>query len=357
MVYTVDKRGRFTFADPAVERLTGYRPQELQGKRFAFLIRPDWVDRVRRHYAEQVRRTVPETTFQLPIVTKSGQPKWVEQTVTLLDDDLGDDNEPSGLHGVVRDITDRKAAQEALVKGAAAEARSEGLRRARQRVVVAQESVRRNIAQQLHGSVQNHLILLLHRLAGVIANTPHEAPNQELQAIQRDLSRVLEHDVRDISRQLYPAILRQGIVPAVQSLADQFEPILPVRLALDQELVARERSDRCLIPESIRLALYRIAEEALNNVGKHAGASNVAVTLGLDKHTGSLRLSLRDDGRGFDVDSMAASVGIAGMQDYADTMGGECEVSSVAGGGTIVEAVFPISEPVAASGSRDVPSG
>ena len=121
--------------------------------------------------------------------------------------------------------------------------------------------------------------------------------------------------------------------------------------------MARERSDRGLIPESIRLALYRIAEEALNNVAKHAGASNVAVTLGLDKHTGSLRLSLRDDGRGFDVDSMAASVGIAGMQDYADTMGGECGIKSVLREGTTVEAVFPISEPVAASGSRDGPSG
>ena len=191
----------------------------------------------------------------------------------------------------------------------------------------------------------------------MIANAPDEAPNQELQSIKRDLSGVLEHDVRDISRQLYPAILRQGIVPAVQSLADQFESILSVGVELDQELVARERSDRGLIPESIRLALYRIAEEALTNVAKHAGATNVTVALGFDKHASSLRLSVRDDGRGFDVDSMAASVGVAGMQDYADTMGGECVIKSVLREGTTVEAVFPISEPAAASGSRDGPSG
>ena len=231
------------------------------------------------------------------------------------------------------------------------------LRRARQRVVVAQESIRRNIAQQLHGTVQNRLILLLHRLAGVIGSAPDEAPNPELQAIQSDLQGVLEHDIRDISRQLYPAILRQGIVPAVQSLADQFESIVPVGLELDRDLVEREGSDRGLIHESIRLALYRVAEEALNNVAKHADATEVAVTLGLDKDTGSLRLSVRDDGRGFDVTSMTASVGVAGMGDYADTMGGECEVRSVPGEGTMVEAVFPISEPLAASASRDGPSG
>lgn len=328
----------------------------MQGNPFAFLIGPDWVDRVRRHYAEQVRRRIPETTLQFPIVTKSRQEKWVEQTVTLLVDDLGDDNESSRLHGVVRYITDRMAVQEALVKGAAAEARSEGLRRARQRVVVAQEAVRRNIAQQLHGSVQNRLILVLHRLAAVIANGPDESQNQELQSIQCDLRGVLERDVRDISRQLYPAILRQGIVPAVQSLADQFESIVPVSLELDQHLIERERSDRALIPESIRLALYRIAEEALNNVAKHAGASNVTVAMGLYEDTGSLRLTVRDDGRGFDGGGTVASVGIAGMQDYADTMGGGCEVRSAVGEGTTVEAVFPISGPVAASLSRDEPS-
>ena len=126
---------------------------------------------------------------------------------------------------------------------------------------------------------------------------------------------------------------------------------------MDRDVVEREGSDRGLIHESIRLALYRVAEEALNNVAKHADATEVAVTLGLDKDTGSLRLSVRDDGRGFDVDGMTASVGVAGMGDYADTMGGECEVRSVPGEGTMVEAVFPISEPLAASASRDGPSG
>jgi signal transduction histidine kinase len=273
--------------------------------------------------------------------------------VTLLDDD----QEPAGLQGVVRDITDRKAAQEALVKEAAAEARNEGLRRAIQRVVVAQEAIRRNITQQLHGMVQNRLIPVLHRLAGEIGSAPDEVPNQELQAILSDNLGILEHDIRDISRQLYPAILRQGIIPAVQSLTDQFESIMPVGLELGQDLVTGEGWDRGLVPESIRLALYRVAEEALNNVAKHAGATKVAVTLDLDNDMDSSRLSVRDDGRGFDVDSMTASVGIAGMRDYADTMGGTCVISSGPREGTMVKAEFPIAEPVAANALRDGPSG
>ena len=351
VVYTTDESGNFSFVAPAVKRLTGYSPDELEGRHFTFLIHKDWVNDTRRFYWRQFKNREMETTFQFPITTKSGQTKWVEQRVTRLnpaDSEADDGNAADGVsnfHGVVRDITDRRAAEEAELQRAAAEARAEALRRTNQRVVTAQETLRRDIAQQLHGSIQNRLILLLHRLETARSKVSDEDANKDIQDIHQDLHTILETDIRNISRQLYPAILRQGIVPAIQMLTDRIEPMIPVRLQIDDELVRQERTDRRLTPEPVRLAIFRIAEEALTNIVKHAKASAVEVELKLTNDRNSLHVMVRDDGSGFDLANTTGSVGLAGMEDYANTMSGRYSIWSEPGKGTVVEATLPISGP------------
>jgi signal transduction histidine kinase len=97
----------------------------------------------------------------------------------------------------------------------------------------------------------------------------------------------------------------------------------------------------------VGLAVYRIAEEALTNVVKHAKAGKVIVRL--DQHrVGWLRLTVRDDGQGFDAESVPHGLGMATMQDYAGAADGKCVVHSAPGVGTEVEAVLPLSRPDAA---------
>lgn len=341
VVYTADESGNFSFVAPAVTRLTGYSPEELKGKHFTSLVRKDWVNDTRRFYWLQFKNREMETTFQFPITTASGQTKWVEQRVTRLNPSDGGPN----FHGVVRDITDRRAAEEAELERAAAVARADALRRTSQRVVIAQETLRRDIAQQLHGSIQNRLILLMHRLEMARNKVSDEDANKDIQAIQNDLHTILETDIRNISRQLYPSILRQGIVPAIQTLTDQIEPMIPIRLHIDDELVRQECADRRLTPEPVRLAIFRIAEEALTNIVKHAKASTVEVELKLTNDRNSLRVMVRDDGSGFNLASTKESVGLVGMEDYANTMNGKYSIWSEPGRGTVVEATLPISGP------------
>jgi len=239
------------------------------------------------------------------------------------------------------EINLRQQAQRELAEQAAALARADEMQRSRQRIVSAQESLRKEIAQQLHGSVQNRLIFLVLRLKQLEATAEPEGVASELTDLREKFEELLEQEIRSIVHQLHPYILRRGFVPALQSLGDQIESVISIEMDLDQELVRKERADRSLIPEQAKLAAYRIAEEALTNVLKHANASKVSVRLETP-FGGWLRLTVQDDGQGFAVEESLEGMGIVGMRDYAEAIGGECVILGSPGKGTLVTATLPL---------------
>jgi len=214
------------------------------------------------------------------------------------------------------EINLRQQAEKELAEQAAALARADEMQRSRQRIVSAQESLRKEIAQQLHGSVQNRLIFLVLRLKQLEATAEPKGVASELADLREKFEELLEQEIRSIVHQLYPYILRRGFVPALQSLEDQIESVISIELDLDQELVLKERADRSLIPEQAKLAAYRIAEEALTNVVKHPNASKVSVRLETP-FAGWFRLTVQDDGQGFALEESSEGMGIVGMRDYA----------------------------------------
>ena len=110
VVFTTDANGRFTYSNPSCIGLTGYTSEELVGKDFTDIVNPRWKRRVQRFYALQYQRKRQETLFEFPIVTKSGETRWVEQSVGL--ETSGD--EIVGFQAIVRDATERKRVQLAL---------------------------------------------------------------------------------------------------------------------------------------------------------------------------------------------------------------------------------------------------
>jgi signal transduction histidine kinase len=245
-------------------------------------------------------------------------------------------------------------AEQERVEHAAALARAEELQLSRRRLVTVQESVRRDIAQEIHGTVQNRLIILSHRLAELERSAGEETA-AELSDLRRRLGDLLDGQVRSISHRLYPSILRRGLAPALQSLGDQFEPAMTIEMGLDEELVRRERANPRFVPEQVRLAAYRIAEEAMTNAVKHAKATRATVRVELG-HDERLRLTVRNDGLGFDAEEAASGLGILMMQDYAEVAGGECVIDSGADRGTAVSATFPLGGPAAEDQGRGPPS-
>ena len=223
----------------------------------------------------------------------------------------------------------RKATEEALLGQGVAFARAAELQRSRQRLIAAEERVRREVSTQLHDGVREKLFIL--------KGTRSESETTRL------LSEAID-GVAVLSRQLYPATLSQGLVPAFLSFADRYSAGPVVEVELDEEVMKREKAGPSWVSEPVKLAVYRIAEQALANAVQHAGAGHATVRLGISRE-GWLHLTVRDDGQGFDVQSAPRGQGVAAMRDYADAMGGQCVINSTPGAGTEVAAALPLSPP------------
>jgi signal transduction histidine kinase len=228
------------------------------------------------------------------------------------------------------------------VERARALARAEELQKSRQRVLEVAESLRRETAHYLHGTVQSKLILVLFRVKEIRALDEDGRLAEKLDGMESMLNQLIEEDVREISHRLYPAILKRGLTPALQSLSEQFEAAMAVQLDIAPEIAASERGNSNYIPEKVRLTAYRVAEEAMTNAIKHASASKILVSLG-STAAGWLRLTVRDNGKGFDGEKLDGSMGLGTMADYAESVGGSCSIDSTPGKGTEIIAVLPMS--------------
>ena len=253
------------------------------------------------------------------------------------------------LASTIRHAMARRVAEDALLRQGLAVAKAEELQRSRQRLIAVQERARRDIAAQLQEGVQAKLLLLKGHLQAFSKeiSPPSEASGLLREAID-GLTQEIEQQVGVLSRQLYPAILSRGLVPTFQSLMDPFAGLVAIELELDPELTRREQADSGSVLAQVGLTVYRIAEEALANVVKHSHASQVTIRLDPPR-AGWLRLTVRDNGDGFDVKSTPLGLGIATMRDYAEAEGGECVVQSSPGGGTAVTAILPLVRPSAAA--------
>ena len=237
----------------------------------------------------------------------------------------------------------RKAVNEALVGQGVALATAEVLRRSRRRLLTAHERVRREIAAQLHDGVEARLETLtcrLHELLKKGADAP-DSPRPDDDELD-ELSEQLERQIDLLSGRLYPAALREGLAAAFQTFPHEFGTALALDIELDKSLTEPMQADRELVSERLALVAYRIAEEALTNVVKHAQVAQAAVRLDSPR-PGWLRLTVRDEGRGFDLEQAGAGLGLGTMQDYAEAADGDFSIDSRPGEGTVVTALLPLS--------------
>ena len=108
LVYSVDVQGNLTYVNPIGLKITGYSEDEIIGRRFTHAITQGWKERVWQFYSSQIENQEPETLLEFPIVTKSGEVKWIEQTATL----LSVDGKVAGFQVIGRDVTKRKQIEE-----------------------------------------------------------------------------------------------------------------------------------------------------------------------------------------------------------------------------------------------------
>ncbi len=232
-------------------------------------------------------------------------------------------------------------------------AASEQLRLSRSRVVNAQEEVRKAVAQQLHGPVQNRLLVATHWLRSALetADSDRAESAAHVHRAMEIIDDVNQADLRSAMRRLHPALIRLSLQASLRSLVDEFERTFDIDVTLDTSDPETEELWRQGLPEELRLAIYRVAEEALGNAFKHAHATRVAISLSRLTED-RIAMEVRDDGIGFDQNTTPPGFGIFSMHDYCGAAGGEIRIASEPGHGTTVISSFPVP---AAAGSRLAP--
>ncbi|MFO7996199.1 MAG: ATP-binding protein, partial [Dehalococcoidia bacterium] len=192
------------------------------------------------------------------------------------------------------------------------------------------------------GTVQSRLILVEQKLAELEARPASEWTTEELTDIRHKLEELRNDHIRPISHRLFPSVLRMGLAAGLESLVDEYSARIHIDLQVSAQLRDKEQANRRFIPDNAKLALYRIAEEALANIVKHTPLVGNTVVRLSPSNSRALRLTVSDDGGGFDRASPSAGIGLAIMSDYAAAAGGSCTIKNIPGNGTRVTAEVPL---------------
>lgn len=233
---------------------------------------------------------------------------------------------------ILRDVTARAEAEAALRQS------KDDLQRLSAAADIAREQEKNRIARELHDELGQSLTMLQMDVAWCREKMrTAEAPLAQRLDRMATLLGVTVAATRRIAADLRPLLLDDlGLIPAVEWLVENFIQ----RTGIPCELAISNPGMR--VPEAHSTAVFRVVQEALTNIAKHAEARHVEVAL--DLVSTAISVSIRDDGRGFDRDDppRAGSFGLIGLRERAYLLGGEASIASARGKGTVIEVVLPI---------------
>ncbi len=200
-------------------------------------------------------------------------------------------------------------------------------------VLRAQEEERRRLAYDLHDEVNQALTAILLRLQALSQDAP-PAMAEELSELKRLVNQAMG-ELLQLARQLRPSALDDhGLLPAIESQVRRFAQQTGIETDLETD-----GAESSLAPDQ-EIAVYRIAQEALANVARHADASRVEIALASSER--GIALTVRDDGRGFEPGGDSRrGLGLDGMAERARLVGGELTIDSSPGGGTALKLRVP----------------
>jgi signal transduction histidine kinase len=215
--------------------------------------------------------------------------------------------------------------------------------------VLAQEEERQHIARELHDEASQAMTAISWKLATVEQALPdshstgHGAVRKHIGEL-RQLTQQVMNNLRQLTRRLRPSVLDElGLVPALIAHADECSARFP--FVVDVEVTGQRRR----LPSEIETALYRITQEAITNVAKHAQAVHANVRLHFDDER-QVALTVSDDGVGMDVENAMRAAegkgwGVAGIRERVQLVAGSLDIRSTPGGGTTLDVRVPIEEP------------
>ncbi|MGZ9277196.1 MAG: GAF domain-containing protein [Candidatus Limnocylindrales bacterium] len=312
IVFATDAEGRFTFLSAAIERMTGFAAEEIIGEHFSKIVDDQTLQVAGGRWEALVADPEQETQASLVLRGKDGRLTPVDVRAVGVEVD----GVFAGIQGATRDISDQ-ARLEAELRRQAGE--------------LAAGEERAHLARELHDSVTQALfsMTLVSRSVELLLERDPAAAREQLGQL-RELQREALAEMRALIFELRPGNLEQdGLVRALKTHASALQGRLGLPIVVESDLTER-------LPLVAEEVLYRIAQEALHNVVKHAGARQVRVEI--RRHDGGVQLRVEDDGKGFDAALVPEGhLGLVGMRVRADRVGARFSCSSKIGEGTTIE--------------------
>jgi two-component system, NarL family, sensor histidine kinase DegS len=320
-----DINGKILAANNAAEELTGYPIQEFLGRNVK-----EFMDEGMLKLAREVRRKLLfgeslVQPYEQQTITKDGVRKTCMVTSSL----MTVDNNPVGFQHIARDVTGERRMQT-------------NLRYYLNQITRTQEEERKRIARELHDDTAQALFAISRQMDNFIRDNVGLSQQQRtvLHDIRQRLGIALQ-GIRRFSQDLRPSIIDDlGMLPAVKWLVKQKSEDSGIGIAL-----TIDGKEQRLLPE-VELILFRIVQEALNNVAKHAQASEAEVHIEFTES--QVTATIRDDGKGFQLPqtvgdlSHSGKLGLVGMQERVSLINGSLTIKSQKEHGTIVTVSVPI---------------
>jgi PAS domain S-box-containing protein len=329
-IIAVDAHGRIVLANDTTASMFGYERQELLGKEMEILVPDRWRTRHRQHHAEffaAAKSRPMGLGLDLEGRRKDGSLFPVEIG-------LGVVNVRTGTIGVafVNDISQRRRLEEE------AAVRAGEVRALAANLLTAQEEERRRVSRELHDQICQQLASLIMGLGALAASPLPPDVQRRLIGLQAQVAKTSE-ETRHIAYNLHSSIIDDlGLVASLRNLCDQFSSHNPdIRLTVTAKAIPRA------IPREAAACIYRVAQEALQNVAKHANARHISVALA--KQKGTMALTITDDGAGFDLTAIKGQggLGLVSMRERARLANGELTVDTKPRHGTRVKLALRLS--------------
>jgi PAS domain S-box-containing protein len=325
----LDLGGNILHTNSSYQEMIGYTASELVGRHFYDFLHPEDVSRALRLFHDLKISGVPDFRFDHRARHKNGDTVWVRTTFTGVKKGGGDESLVF-IVGIVENVSAQKRIEMEMGE-------------LKSRLQNGMEMERLRLAQELHDGPMQELYNTIYRIEELRMKVAPEL-GSALEKTNHDIQKVLQ-DLRAAAKELRPPTISSfGLEKAIRSHVDDFQekhPEIHIELALDQ--------DRQLLPENVRLALFRVLQQALVNIGRHSQATEARVRFAFDAEQAILEI--RDNGRGFRVPANWIELvrhehyGLAGSAERMSALNGTFTVESTPGESTTVRAVVPWQEP------------
>ena len=312
LVFATDREGHYTFLSDRAQTMLGWDLEAALGRPFVEFVAPGFEAEAAASHAAVLAEPTSVHSTRIDFLDGSGRPVQLDINVV----GKVEDGEVVGINGVARDVSERTRLEREL---------------RRQAGELAAGEERAHLARELHDSVTQALfsMTLVSRSIELLLATDPDAARVHLAQL-RELQREALAEMRALIFELRPGNLQaDGLVRALKTHSAALQGRLGLPVVVESDVDER-------LPLAGEEALYRIAQEALHNVVKHAGARQVRVEI--RRHDGGVRLRVTDDGKGFDPTTVPdGHLGLAGMRARAERVGATFACESRVGTGTSVE--------------------